>query len=272
MNLRDHFQRVKYALGKRMKLGQRSYVVKGYFASNFILNDTQHEQHLLILLRRHLPNIDGVFIDVGANLGQTLVKVLTVDATRPYFGFEPLLPCCDELQRFIHINNLSHMRVVPIGLSNENNLVKFYSHGLYDDTASLLGHGGGLETIVQVRVGDDLFDELEIEKIGFIKVDVEGAEWQVFDGLRRTLKRDKPMLAFEVLPNFVGPARVSVSKSEAKANWERLDRLQLVLSDSGYRLNRVHPDGGEEPIEKIDLDDKDGYISNDFTATALSNP
>jgi hypothetical protein len=74
------------------------------------------------------------------------------------------------------------------------------------------------------------------------------------------------MLLFEVLPNFTGSERSRVSDEEAQSNRERLGKLEQVLRDCGYRINRVHADGREELIERIDLDDTESYVGNNYTA------
>jgi FkbM family methyltransferase len=270
MNLRDHVLRAAFQAGWQMKIGNRAYKARGYFSSNFVLNVAErHEPHLLAVLERHLPRLDGAFVDVGVNIGQTLFKLISVDPCRRYIGFEPLISCCDDVQRFIDANELTDVEVIPVGLSNENRLAALHVHGRHDPTASLLAQRGTRELRVQVRVGDEALEEIGAGNVAMIKVDVEGTEWQVFDGLRRTLNRDRPILIFEILPNFVGHDRVDVPGEEAQANRHRVELVAKVLSDCGYRINRIHPNGDEEPIASIDLDDKSGYVGSDYTAWPL---
>jgi FkbM family methyltransferase len=269
MKIRDHLHRAGFQLGRRMQIGRKSYGLKGYYSSNFALNDIgAHEAGLLAVLKRRLPARKGAFLDVGVNIGQTLYKMLSVDPTREYFGFEPLLSCCNDVIRFAEFNHLANVHVLPVGLSNRNGIATFYSHGPFDSTASLLPQGHSRMSYIQIRRGDEIIRELGLDSVAIIKVDVEGAEWEVFDGFRNTLEGCRPLLMFEVLPNFVGEDRTRVPESVAKENQQRLDRLVNVLSDCGYRIKRVHPHGQEEPVDSIDLDDTGAYVSNDYTATA----
>ena len=48
----------------------------------------------------------GAFIDVGVNLGQTLLKVAAIDPGRAYVGFEPNPACVDYVWKLIETNNL----------------------------------------------------------------------------------------------------------------------------------------------------------------------
>lgn len=267
MFIRHHISRIGLQLGKRLALGGKRYRAKGYHASNFVLNASEkHEADILALLERRLPLHKGAFLDVGVNIGQTLWKVLSLDPGREYYGFEPLLSCCADVSAFAEANSLRNIHILPIGLSNENRIATFYSRGPSDTMASLMANEACERSVIQVRRGDDVVDELGICKVGVIKVDVEGAEWRVFQGFKRTLTRDRPFLIFEILPNFVGHQRDSIAEEQAAGNCARLEKLQEVLADCGYRVFRLQPGGREALAGPIDLSDKHAYVSNDFTA------
>src|SRR5215472_16962963 len=68
----------------------------------------------------------GSFLDVGVNLGQTLLKMLTYDPARQYIGFDPQPACCFMVQRFIDENRLTNCRIVPVGLYDQNGIVTLY--------------------------------------------------------------------------------------------------------------------------------------------------
>jgi FkbM family methyltransferase len=266
LRIAEHISRARFQLGRKMVIGPSRYKLRGYHGSNFTLNTRDNERDVLAVLQRHLSNRTGAFLDVGVNIGQTLYKVLSVDPQREYYGFEPQVSCCDDVARFAALNRLSNVHVLPVALSNENGTATFYARDMTDCMASLLPQEGATKSLIQVRKGDELIEELGIGEIAIIKVDVEGAEWQVFDGLRKTLNGRQPMLLFEVLPNFTGSERSRVSDEEAQSNRERLGKLEQVLRDCGYRISRVHADGREELIERIDLDDTESYVGNNYTA------
>ncbi|MHA1664401.1 MAG: FkbM family methyltransferase [Candidatus Njordarchaeales archaeon] len=46
---------------------------------------------------------------------------------------------------------------------------------------------------------DDVLDKLNIGKVNYIKIDVEGAEFEVLKGLEKTLKKHRPVVIVEVL-------------------------------------------------------------------------
>src|SRR5690348_13368483 len=53
----------------------------------------ESEPWFLQLLTLLLPYNKGSFVDVGANLGQTMIKVKALDSARKYIGFEPNPTC-----------------------------------------------------------------------------------------------------------------------------------------------------------------------------------
>ena len=61
--------------------------------------------------------------------------------------------------------------------------------------ASVLGSGNGAGTAVETRTVDDLVTELGIDRLGFVKLDIEGAEPHALRGMEQTLRRDRPNLA-----------------------------------------------------------------------------
>jgi FkbM family methyltransferase len=138
---------------------------------------------------RCLDSNSGAFIDVEVNLGQTLTKILGIDANRGYIGFEPQIACSFNIEQFLRLNDLNNAQVLPIVLSDSNEILKIYSQGQFDEMASLRTHSlsdPDLTRIsyVQSRVGDDVFEELKIGKICAIKLTL-----RVLRGIQETLRK-----------------------------------------------------------------------------------
>ena len=108
----DHMRRVVRQFGYRTAVGSHRLWVRGYI-SNIIDVSGNDEPNVLRVIERLLQR-PGVFVDVGANLGQTLGKVLHADRARAYIGFEPQLAACHFVDRFIRDNDLRNAKVLPI--------------------------------------------------------------------------------------------------------------------------------------------------------------
>ncbi len=62
---------------------------------------------------------DGqTFIDVGANIGQTLIAVKSIDKNIQYIGFEPDASCRYYIKKLIQHNHFEHCLVYNFGLSD----------------------------------------------------------------------------------------------------------------------------------------------------------
>jgi FkbM family methyltransferase len=192
---------------------------------------------------------DGAFLDVGVNVGQTLLKAKGLDRQRRYFGFEPNPRCCQYVEQLIRANRLPGCTLIPAGLSSYSGLavLQMTKNTDLDSCASVVpGHwpdDADLDTrYVTVLHGDAAVETIGITEIAAIKIDVEGAELDVLRGLERTLRAHHPYLVFEILP--VVDAASNYGRQRIARQRELLD----LLAKLEYRLYRVHPDATVELI------------------------
>jgi len=247
----------------------------GYFPCRFTSSSDQHERFLQVILRRILETRPGIFIDVGVNAGQTLAKVLSIDKDRRYLGFEPQLSCCFNADQFIKANDLVNARVLPIALSDGNRLMSFFSDGETDECASLIDRRGLVgkqtQTFVQCRIGDEVMNEMNISQISAIKIDVEGAELQVMEGLKTVFTSQRPPIIFEVLPNFSGIGERTWHGPEiCEKNRTTAKKIYQLLSNTGYQIFQIDEDSCRESmINEFDLDDIEDFKGSNFIAHAI---
>lgn len=272
--LKAHLRRIGFHLGNKINTGSQEFNMQGYYASRLDW-DANHEPYMLNVLREQIEGNDGVFLDVGVNVGQTLLKVLEVSRGQRYIGFEPLMACCFHVQEFIRLNNLSNASLIPVALSDSNGTEKFYFRHQFDDMASLEASNedrqakGGNESFsyVQTRVGDELIAELKLNEISAIKIDVEGAEIKVLKGLKDTLSSMKPVIIFEVLPNFyLKNGYHKLSKEAADQNRKNADEIYDYLTNLGYRIFLLDHEGKQTQIDAFQLDDASSIVGTNYVA------
>lgn len=262
----DHFVRFQRQFGKKIVLGQKKYRVKGYISNILAVDPGADWEVELNHVFVDVLQTKGHFIDVGMNLGQTLGKVLTVDQNRHYVGFEPQVFACAMVGLFIKQNGLKNCTTLPIGLSNENGVKSFFSMGTADTMASLYDRKGAERSNIQVRVGDEVIQELGIEAICAIKIDVEGVELEVIEGLSATIGKFQPQIIFEVLPNFEGEERTPVSDTVAKQRRMSASGIMLQFKKLDYAVYQVLPNETEKLIEVFDLDDPSTFAGTNYVA------
>lgn len=133
-------------------------------------------------IEKHLKE-GQTFVDIGANVGY--YSILTSKLGAKVLAFEPSLNNRKILEKNIKDNNCD-VQVFSQALSNENG-----SAILYTDTTpgqySLVGSGKG-EQVEKIK-----YDDLNLPIPDFIKIDAEGAEKQVLEGMQSILNTDKPI-------------------------------------------------------------------------------
>jgi FkbM family methyltransferase len=139
------------------------------------------------------PESGDTVIDGGACTGDTAaVFSNAVGASGRVFCFDPVADHLAILQhnagQFPHAN----VAVMPFGLSDEN---IFAEPVVLNQYAPGFNSGGGQ---VPLRSIDYLAKSGEIANIGFIKLDVEGAELASLQGGRDSIHRFKPKLAISL--------------------------------------------------------------------------
>lgn len=270
-SLRFHCARLARELGSQVSIGTRRYRVRGYLPSQFAA-DMRHEPYLAKPLGAAMASRAGPIVDVGVNKGQTLLRILSIDAEREYVGFEPQSACCALAQLFIKDNALRNAMVVGVALSDSDCLLPFYAVGSYDEMGTLDVQSRAryadivLPQFVPARKGDGALQDLNVLAPAIIKVGVEGAELSVFQGLAETIARARPICFFEVLPNYMGDNREAIDKDAAADNCRKASAIFQFFRDAGYRIYQIDFAGEESLIDAFDLDNPATFIGSDYVA------
>lgn len=198
------------------------------------------------------------FIDVGANAGYfSLLASKCVGPAGRVWSFEPVPVTREELLANLRLNDASNVRVFDQALSNAAGTATF-SVGPADHrgTSSLrsLDEGSATLTVETARL-DDL---LGGQKVDCLKIDVEGAEQLVLQGMADCLKRDRPDLVLEVTDEYLRPLGGSA------------EGLCRALGEAGYRMYRIDHEG-LVPFEPAAATEKSQYNAL-FTARETLPP
>lgn len=186
------------------------------------------------ILRPLLRGRPAAFLDVGANVGQSLAAFLSAGTPARYVGFEPNARCVAFLQDLIHASSLQRVDLVPAGLWHETGLAVLNLGSAADQTASLrtdlrpslARHQEWIATVALDRVAATL----AIEDVACIKMDVEGVELEALQGMSDLLTRTQPLVVCEVLRR--DPA------ADPAAYAARVSALRGFLREHGYQILR----------------------------------
>ena len=136
-------------------------------------------------------------IDIGCHKGEVLERMIKLSPTGTHFAFEPI-PFFYYRLRKRYNGNVS---ILPFALAGNNGMAEFqfvrnapaYS-GLRMRKYNIKNPEIEVITVEKKRLDDVIPETLPIH---FIKLDVEGGEFDVFRGARRILQKQKPVVIFE---------------------------------------------------------------------------
>ncbi|MEX0348672.1 MAG: FkbM family methyltransferase [Paracoccaceae bacterium] len=166
----------------------------GDHIQNHLRQGRFYESEELDLIKQHFP-LGGEFVDIGANVGNHSIFVAAFLAPSKIVPFEPnpaaykLLIANIAANGFRDVFDLSHL---GYGLS-DHPADGFAMHARRRNlgSARMVEGAGDISTIVGDVALQDTTPDL-------IKIDVEGMELQVLQGLRQTIERAKPKIFIEV--------------------------------------------------------------------------
>lgn len=191
---------------------------------------------------KNLINDGDVVFDVGANCGDWTREVFIHAQPKKVYAFEPV-PKVAHLFR----ENVVDERVSlhELALSNNTGERSFFYYprceGVCEDGAlSSLYQRARVESLYamesqEISVAtvtlDAFCDEHEIDRIQFLKIDTEGAEWDVLQGAKGFIQNQKiDFIQFEYGQTYVDSKRT-------------LKQIYEFLTLHGYAMFKVHVNG-----------------------------
>ena len=188
---------------------------------------------------RFLPTVIGkikeneVIIDIGANIGDTLFRLLNIN-TRPYYY-------CIEADNFFFEYLQKNKKSLDVNIQNKIILIKTFVgdqlQGNLSETTT------GTKSLIESDLGikskklDDIIMEYKIKNIKLIKVDVDGYDYNILFSAINELKNNKPDIFFEYMPldesgkkNYL---RLIEKLSEiGYSNWTMLDNYGSIIFEN----------------------------------------
>lgn len=158
------------------------------------------------IIKNEIKNGD-VVLDIGANIGYfTLLMANLVGINGRVFAFEPEPYNFDILHKNIQLNNYQNViveqkavskfdGVATLFLSKENTGMNRLNESKYCDRSIQ----------VKTMMLDSYFQNHELsDKIKFIKIDVEGSEFDVLQGMNHILNKNKKIkMLLEFIPDHI---------------------------------------------------------------------
>lgn len=233
-----------FCLSKKLN-GQKIKIpfANGIGLTNFLVENDWLDS----LIQSFVKKEDGAFVDVGVNIGQTLLRVKTFSSEINYIGFEPNSTCVAYSQELVKINQFKDCIIQNCALStNVQNLVLEKTLSV-DPRASVISelrptYFTDYENVLALDYQSFYLDK----KISFVKIDVEGGEYEVLVGMKEALIKYRPVITCEVLDSH--------SSEQLDFTQNRASKLCTFLKSIDYAIIQLNTnEKGIIGFSKIDL-------------------
>lgn len=207
------------------------------------------------LWEKHFRDVINIFIspgdiviDAGANFGYNAVLMgKRIGPTGLLVAFEPQRIVYQQLSGNLILNNIFNSITFQAALGNEQStstmkVVDYESNWINIGDTSI-GEGGE-------KIDVYTLDQIELEKLDFIKIDIQGYELFMLQGAKNTLEQYKPTLFIEIEPHQL-----------IKFNITETQLIDYIKS-FGYRMFKINNDYPCDHICVIDDLDKIETLKN----------
>lgn len=180
-----------------------------------------------------------------------------------YLGFEPNSTCTAYVQKLIKINNFKNCTVQNVALSTGVGILQLEKDSVTDTCASVISSLRPNYFPDKEQVLSLDYQSFYLEKnISFVKIDVEGAEYEVLKGMEKAILRYQPIITCEVLDSHCADAFIFTQ--------ERATKLCQMLKSWNYDIIRLQTESAfivdYEKIDKIKIIQwtQHSYTYNDY--------
>lgn len=181
----------------------------------------------------------SVFYDVGANVGFfATIAARLVGTEGRVFAFEPVAANADQIHRNARLNRFENIAVVQRAVAAASGRSEFwnaeYSGGGALTSAPKPPDATSMLRVDVVALDDFVYGE-KSPPPDVVKVDVEGAELEVLNGMERLLSERRPVVVYEVDDQTAGGVEL---KRQA---------IERFLLKREYRVEPLEDSYGDGP-------------------------
>lgn len=217
----------------------------------------EHIDWQMVFLGSYEPHLAGIFAglggagsvvaDIGANVGaHTLTMARQVGTEGRVLAFEPNPTVRRKLETNISLNGLNCVEIFECALGDRQTQMKLRVPRSDTPEASNSGLSSllALDTphdLVDVLVQpfDSVIESLSLDRLDLIKIDVQGFEQRVLQGMGGVLQRFSPAIVFEY---------EDWAWSLSGSHWSVVESL---LFGGGYRLWRIATAGNRARLAEL---------------------
>jgi FkbM family methyltransferase len=156
-------------------------------------------------------------LDCGANFGIFSLYAAYLNENGKIYAIEPVKETADIMQRLLDFFEVKNVKIIrkAVGDEKKKAFINVVPYQLSLISSTLLDVNYGKKEEIEVDTIDNIVKEEKIERVDFIKMDIEGYERYALKGAIETIKKHKPIIVVsayhladdkKVLPEIVKSA------------------------------------------------------------------
>ena len=169
--------------------------------SHFLLKKCHFGDDIELSVIKKFSKIKKVFLlDCGANYGFYSLFAASISPLNRVIAFEASKQTCKEFTRNLEINRSLNIKLENLGVSNSNNKYLKFNES-EKDWESSFSHNNFVSSVSQkvrtIKIDDYLKNKKIKDYFLFLKIDVEGNEFEVIKSALNIIKKNSPIIIIE---------------------------------------------------------------------------
>ena len=181
------------------KFSMYAYCLKKDLSKFMLKNLIVWDGHEVKRINKIFKDKKSLFIDCGCSFGSYSIPIAKLNAKNSkVIAIDASSIAIKRLKENIHLNNIKNIQIFNLGLDKEEGYKKL------NENLNLLPNSGSFRFDVigkktKVTTLDKILHEYSLNsfELIFVKMDLEGYEFQALQGFKKTIIKYKPIILFE---------------------------------------------------------------------------
>jgi FkbM family methyltransferase len=179
-----------------------------------------------------------VVIDCGTHIG-AFTRVALNEGASLVIAIEPEQANLAAFQRnFAKELKAGKVRLIPKGVLDAAGKLQLHLSKVGDSHSIVIPQNAGKDEAIEVTTLDSLADSLKLQRVDFIKLDIEGSEQKALQGARNVIRRFQPRLAVSSYHQKGDPAAICSIVWQVRADYLVVSK-DLLESRDGTAVPKV---------------------------------
>ena len=252
----NHTYVVPYLKDSYLLLEKGSFQDKKFVDHNF-------EYELVIQdLMKMLVKPEDCIIDIGANHGLHTILLSKLAKNGTVFAIEPDKNSREKLNINLQLSGCTNVKVVNTAIGIKNKKLAFYTsktRGQFDGSNSIYKESLLSMGVEDLNIKKEIVNVISLDsfvyknklKPNFIKMDIEGSEYDAFLGMKKTIKKYSPLLIFEFNSFYLKKSK-RIEMNDILSPYYEL-RLVDVSEKLEYPISHNYVNAKYFSLEKVDM-------------------